>query len=94
LFFVSSRRKTQSVNPDDLKAKPTYTEKQVENQKVVEPYCLQALHQIRPAKRTVWVVYGVADRVTAKARKGKNRRDSISTSLSSSSLSAFEIYQR
>jgi hypothetical protein len=36
----------------------------------------------------------VADRVTAKARKGKNRRDSISTSLSSSSLSAFEISQR
>jgi hypothetical protein len=27
LFFVSSRRKAQSVNPDHLKAKQTYTEK-------------------------------------------------------------------
>lgn len=40
LFFVSSRRKAQSVNPDDIKAKPTYTENQVGNPKVSEAVLL------------------------------------------------------
>jgi hypothetical protein len=60
-FFVSSRRKAQSVNPDHLKAKQTYTEK---SKGVWSNGCF--------GRFTEWPT----GRVTAKARKGKNRRSS------------------